>query len=582
MKERGSVPTPAMADLSLSGLASGLDWKSLVDQLMQIEAAPITRLQREQATNSSQSSALSGLGTKLTALQTAAQTLKDQSLFSGRTAPSSNTSSTWSLTPGAGTPAGSYQIAVSQLATKARRDGQSDITGGIAATSDVSGVTLATLRTAAVVTAGTFSVNGQKVTVATTDSLQAVFDAISAATGGDVTGSYDATADKITLASGSNTPIVLGAANDTSNFLAAVKLANNGTDSVASYGTLGAARTSTPLATAGLRTAITAVDGTGAGSFSINGVSISYNVNTDSLSTLIKRINASTAGVTASYDAVNDRMVLANSTTGDLGITLTESAGGVLGALGLTSGYTAVSGKNAEFSVDGGPTMISASNTLAAATLGISGLAVTVNSETTETITVGADTDKMRTNLQSFISAYNAVQSYIDDKTKITTTAGKVTTSVLSNNRDVQDWASQLRRLAFGSITGGGGIDRLDDLGIDLDESGQMSIVDSDKLDTALAEKGSDVEAFFTTASTGFAAQFDTRIAKMISLDSDSQDRLTKTNSSIDQQISDLQRRLDQQRELLTNSFIAMESAQSRIKQQSAAITNAFGSSSSG
>ena len=50
---------------------------------------------------------------------------------------------------------------------------------------------------------------------------------------------------------------------------------------------------------------------------------------------------------------------------------------------------------------------------------------------------------------------------------------------------------------------------------------------------------------------------------------------------SIDQQIADMQRRLDQQRALLTSSFIAMESAQSRIQQQSSAITNAFGMNNS-
>ena len=98
MKVWGIPPYSRMANLSLAGLASGMDWKSLVDQLMQIEATPITRLQREQSTNSSQSTALSNLSTKLTALQTAAQSLKDASLFTGRTATSSNTTSSWSLT----------------------------------------------------------------------------------------------------------------------------------------------------------------------------------------------------------------------------------------------------------------------------------------------------------------------------------------------------------------------------------------------------------------------------------------------------------------------------------------------------
>jgi flagellar hook-associated protein 2 len=584
MKEWGSVPslTPVttMPDLSLSGLASGLDWKSLVDSLMEIEAAPITRLEREQTTNTQKANALGNLETKLTAFQAAAKKIKDQALFTGRSVSSSTTSSTWKLSATAGTAAGAHTIAVSQLATKARRDGAVNITGGLAATADVAGVTLATMRTASVVTSGNFTINGAKVTVATTDSLQDIFDRIATATDNDVTATYDPVADKITLESASDAKIVLGAANDTSNFLAVLKLANNDTDTVTSYGTLGSARTGNALVSSGLTTAITAVDGDGAGTFSINGVAINYNVNTDSLNTILKRINSSGAGVSATYDAVNDRVQLDNSKTGDLGMTLSETSGGLLGALGLTTGFTSTRGKNAEFSIDGGPMLISSSNTLDSAMLGVTGLAVTVDSATTQTLTVTADTAKMKDNIKDFIDAYNAVQTFIDTTTKVTTVSGKVTPSVLTSNRDVQDWATQLRRMAFAQVGGAGTIDRLDDLGIDLAESGQMSIKNADKLTAALADHGSDVEAFFTTATTGFAAKFDDRLTKFIKFGDDSQDRLVKTNSNIDRQIADLQRRLEQQRSLLTSSFIAMESAQSRIQQQSSAMTNAFGSTS--
>jgi flagellar hook-associated protein 2 len=581
MKEWGSVPATTMAGLQLSGLASGLDWKSLVDQLMEIEATPITRLEREQANNNLQATALKDLATRLTTLQTAAQKLKEPTLFNGRTITPGTTGTTWKFSASAGTPTGSHTIDVTQLATKTRREGVANITSGLAATSDVSGVTLATMRTASVVTAGKFTVNGAQVTVATTDSLQSVFAAIATATGGDVTAAYDPVTDKVTLAGPDDEEIVLGAANDTSNFLQVLKLTNNGTDTIASYGTLGTARTGNVLASAGLSTAITAVDGTGAGTFSINGVSIDYNVNTDSLAALMKRINASAAGVTAAYDAVNDRMTLTNNATGDLGVSFSEATGGVLAALGLDTGATTVRGENAEFSIDGGPTLISTSNTLDSAMLGVTGLSVTVDTVASQTVSVAADTAKMRASIDSFVTAYNAVQLYIDEKTKISTVNGKVTTSVLTSNREVQDWARQMRGLAFGSIAGVGGIDRLDDLGLDLDQDGRLSIEDGSKLDAALANQGSDVEAFFTTATTGFAAKFDLRLDRLIDTDNDTQERLAQTNSRIDLQIADLERRLAQRRELLTSSFIAMESAQSNIQRQSAAIANAFGTSSS-
>jgi flagellar hook-associated protein 2 len=565
-----------MAGLQLSGLASGFDWKSLVDQLMEVEGTPIARLQREQTTNSQRSTALAGLGTKLESLRTAAQALKDTALFAKRTASSGTADSTWKVSAAAGFAPGSHEISVSQLATKARREGAGDITGGLSATDDVSGTTLATLSTAAAITAGTFSVNGQKVTVATTDSLQDVFDAIADATGDAVTAEYDSATDKVTLTG--TGAITLGAANDTSNFLSALKLANNATSSVTSSGTLGAMRSGATLATAGLRTA---VGGGGSGTFTINGTSIAYNTATDTLATLLKRVNTSGAGVSASYDAVNDRVVLVNQVTGDLGIAVTDDANGMLAALGLTTGATTVRGDDAAFTVDGGATLYSRSNTLDGAAHGLSGLSVTVDSGTTQTITVAADTATMRDKVDDFITAYNAVQTYIDDKTKITTSAGKVSTSVLSANREVQNWARQLRGLAFGVISGTRSVTRLDHLGIDFSGTGALEVEDADKLTAALTEKSADVEDFFTRSTTGFAAKFDTLLDSLGDHNDTAQEQITRTNSGLDRQIADLQRRLDQQRELMTSSFLAMESAQAKIQQQGTALSNAFASNSS-
>jgi flagellar hook-associated protein 2 len=548
----------------------------LVDQLMQIEATPVSRIQKEQASNTQQGAALSGLGTKLDALRSSAQALKDTTLFAKRTASSATTDSTWKVSASAGFAPGSHTVAVSQLATKARREGAADITGGLSATNDVSGTTLATLATAVPVTAGTFSVNGQKITVATTDSLQDVFDAIDDATNGAVTAAYDAATDKVTL-TGSGT-ITLGAANDTSNLLTALKLANNATASVTSSGTLGAMRSGATLATAGLRTA---VGGSGTGTFTINGTSVAYNTATDTLATLLARMNASGAGVTASYDAVNDRVLLANQVTGDLGIAVEDDANGLLAALGLTTGATAVRGQDAAFTMDGGATLYSRSNTLDGTAHGLAGLSVTVDSATTQTVTVAADTAAVRGKVDDFVDAYNAVQDYIDEKTKITTSGGKVTTSVLSNNHEVQAWSRQLRALAFGTVSVSGTITRLDHLGLDFTSDGTLEVADGDKLEAALADKPTDVEDFFAHGTTGLAAKFDALLDSLGEYNDTAQTKLTATNTDLDRQIADLQRRLDQQREIMTNSFIAMETAQSRIQQQSTALTNAFFPSSS-
>lgn len=563
-----------------------MDWKTLINQIMAVENAPIDKLNAQKTTNINKNASLNDLNTKITALQTSSSSLNNPTLFTSRVATSTTTGSTWGLSAASGSPAGSYKIAVTQLATAAHMDGTAGIGQPMSATDVVAGVpsglTIASLPTTAAISAGTFTVNGKKVTIALTDSLDQVFSAISTATGGTVTASYDHTTDKITLAGAGE--VVLGAANDTSNFLSALHLTNNGTNSISSIGTLGTTSTSAMLLNSRLKTPITAVDGTGNGTFSVNGVDIAYNVNTDSLGAILSRINQSGAGVTASYDGVADKVVIANSVTGDTGISVSEAAGGLMDALGLSSPTALVHGNNALYSVNGGPQLVSASNTLDASTHGIAGLAVTVDSETTQTINVAGNTTSMRSAIEDFIAKYNDIQSYIDDQSKVTTTAdGKVTTAILSNDREVQSWTSSLRSIAFGAVAGlSGTISRLENLGIDFTTgTSQLAIKDGTKLDAALQNKSSDVAAFFQTAGTGLMGQMQTFLTKITGQTSDEQTHITKDNSDIDSQIAQIQRRLDQQRQILTDSFVAMENAQSNLKTQSAALTNAFGSTSS-
>ncbi len=543
---------------------------------MAVQRAPITKLQVEKTANINKNAALVDLQTKLTKLQTSVTALGATDLFTSRKAASTTANSTWTPSAAAGTAPGSYALAVSKLATVAHRDGAADLGKSLNSVNDGVGLTLATLPTAMAIQAGTFTVNGKKVTVGLTDTLDQVFAAIATATGGGVTATYDHTTDKVTLA---GTQVVLGAANDTSNFLTALKLSNNtGLTSVTSSGALGTMNRVVPLATAGLNADLSALVAAGDRTFSVNGVSIQYNVNTDSLTNVLQRINDSGAGVTASYDPANDRVQLANATTGDTGITVDEAPGGLMQALGLTIGSALVRGQNAEFSINGGATQISASNTLDAAAHGIAGLSVTVDTATSQTITVSGNHTNMRSVIEGFISSYNDVQSYIEDNTKITSANGKVSAAVLASNREIQSWSDSLRAIAFGSVAGiSGTVKRLESLGVDF-KSGTsgLEIKDGTKLDAALRDQAGDVAKYFQTASTGLTAQLKVFTAKISTANSDQQTNYTKSNTNIDAQIATIQRRLDQQKALLTASFVAMESAQAKLKSQSSALTNAF------
>jgi flagellar hook-associated protein 2 len=575
----GGVPAPFMAGLQLSGLVSGFDWKSLVDQLITAERIPADKLAAEKTANNSKNSALTNLQTRLTALQTSVTALGKDTLFNSRKATSATVNSSWKPAAATSTATGSYAVQVTRLATVSTRTGTSDVGSKLNSTNDVSGLTVASLPTATAVTAGTFSVNGKQVTVALTDSLAQVFTAISTATAGAVTASYDNTLDVVTL---SGSSVVLGAANDTSNFLSAMKLANVDNATATSTGLLGVTNKSAVLTSARLKTAITAVDGSGNGTFSVNGVSINYNVNTDSLTAVLARINASGAGVTAAFDSSNDRVTLSNSITGDIGIGVSETAGGLMDALGLSSALTLARGVNAQYKINGGATLTSLSNTLGVDSHGITGLSLAVDTLDTQTIAVSGDTASMRTSIEDFIAKFNDVQSYIDTATKITTENGKVTAAVLASNREVQAWASSLRSRVFSAVPGlTGTISRLENLGIDFaSTSSTLSIKDGTKLDIALRDKSSDVAAFFQTATTGLAKSMDSYLTILGTQSTDAQTRLTKSNTDLDAQIATIERRLTAQRSALEASFIAMESAQSRIKSQGDALTKAFGSSS--
>lgn len=569
-----------MAGIQISGLVSNsaFDWKSVVDQLIAVDSVPIQNLQAEQKKNSDKSTALNDIKTAMLDLQNAVQAIRSDNPFQSRIVSSDNGNSSWKATSAAGAAVGTYKFNVTQLATATKIVGTSDIGQGIAPTSDVSGVTLSNMNTGtAVSSTGIITVNGQQVTVNSSDSLQTVFDNISTATGGTVTGAYDATNDVVTLTSSSGT-LNLGAANDTSNFLNVMKLSSSGGASATSSGKLGVVKTTASLGTAGLNTPITAVDGSGAGSFTINGVSIGYNVNTDTLNSILSNINNSTAGVTATYDSVNDRVTLTNKSTGNVAINVSESAGGVLGALGITAGTT-TNGTDAQFTVNDDPTVLTShTNTLDSTSHGITGLNVTVNSKTTETLTVDADTGSMQTAIQNYLDKFNAVQDLIDQDTKITSSSTSVSTSILSDNREVQAWASQLHSMAFSTISGlTGSVTHPDDLGIDFDgTTGHLVIKDSGKLTTALSNKPEDVQSYFLTPTTGLVSQFYTTLTNLMSADTSQQSDLTNNNSSLDDQIATLQTRLDQERETLTNSFIQMLDAQSAAQSQSQTLTNAF------
>lgn len=119
-----------MSTVSFSGLATGLDTASLIEQLLEIKKQPMYRLERNKQSYQAQITALGAMKAKLEALQDAAKALDTANEFSSLSA-----STTWEdyLSVDASTDAapGSYDIIINSLAVA-----QKDISQGYDSTLD--------------------------------------------------------------------------------------------------------------------------------------------------------------------------------------------------------------------------------------------------------------------------------------------------------------------------------------------------------------------------------------------------------------------------------------------------------------
>lgn len=583
-----STSTTSTGGLSLSGLASGINWTSIVDEMLTIEAAPETQMQTEENTDNQKNSGLQNIGTQLTTLSGDLKNLSNPTFFGSRTTSLSNPS-IGSATAATGTPLGNYSLTVSKLASDSVQLGQTNISAPLNSSNNVSSLVLSSAGFATPVTAGTFTVNGQSISITTGETLQAVFNQISTATGGAVTGTYSSTTDEITLSSGS--PIVLGSDTDTSNFLQAAELYNNGTGTVTSASTLGGINLNDDLNSANFKTTVTD-GGSGNGEFMINGVAIKFNASTDTVNDVLQAINNSSAGVTATYNSLDNQFELTNDTTGDVGISLQDVTGNFLAASGLLGG-TLQQGSNLKYSINNGSTMQSQSNTVNLTGSGISGLSFTAQGEGTTTVSVQSDTSTISAAINSFVTDYNAVQSYISTQTATTTSStGTVTPGLFTGNLDVENIATTLRQMTDATpASGTPGYASLNEIGIASNGNDNTLSVNSTTLDSALTNNLSAVEDLFTNSTDGIATTLNNYLGNQYSgtgvlstlngVLSTDEANYTQEAQSLANSITTLQQKITNDQTKLTNEFTNMETSINSINQEKAYLSAYLGGSSS-
>jgi len=401
-----------------AGLMSGIDTKSLIQQMLDAQKGPIQAMQAKVAARQQQSGAIGDINTRLTNLLSLVRSFDDATYLQGKTASvaAGSGSATVSATATATATAGSFKVTVDQLATATHVSSPSAI--GAAVDPDA---VLQNANLAMPITAGTFTVNGVSISVdPTVDTLTDVMQRIQSAVPGvtvSLVADPSGRANRLQIAGGA--PVTLGAGGDTSNFLSATNLlASPGGAIRTSTMNVGVARTGASLSSADLVTPLS----TATGSFTVNGVQISWDSSQDSLSTVLSRINNSTAGVVASYDAATDTVTLVNKTTGSTAIQLQDTAGNFLAAIGL-AGTTQTLGTNAQVEIDtgNGPvTYYSTSNTLTNAVPGVT-LNLLATGTSADTVTVGQDVDGAVSKMKNLVAQVNSALDFIRTQTAIDT-----------------------------------------------------------------------------------------------------------------------------------------------------------------
>lgn len=270
----------------------------------------------------------------------------------------------------------------------------------------------------------------------------------------------------------------------------------------------------------------------------INSIDFEFD-KTETLSSVMSKINASDAGVTLAYSSINDQftMTAKNSGAGDnIVVSETAGSGNLMTALGLTTatGAVASAGVNAKLTVNG-KEIIRTSNTV-----DVDGVKIELKelSDDAITVTSKADATSLKDTIKSFVEDYNnmietmnklvkedydtAYPPLTDDQKaemsekEIESWEAKAKVGLLRGDKLIKGIANQMQSMIYGSAVKGG--ISLYDLGITsagYAENGKLKI-DEDKLTTAIETKSNAIQELFTTADTGLAVQLNDIITSAV------------------------------------------------------------------
>jgi flagellar hook-associated protein 2 len=407
-----------LAPITFPGIASGIDYNSIITKLTSLTLAPNTMYNNQITQLNAKNAELIKINTMLTSVQSALSALSDPATFNSYVGTTTDPvdSSVSQLSGGSPAP-GSYTIAATQVATATQ------ITSGAAIGATLNpNLALMCAGTAITPTNGS---NGQQGQI-TIDGVAVKYDVTSQSLNTIVNNIYTAVhaVDAgFSISAAASGAVSITSSGDNGNLEQVLKLDvaqinNDGPpNSVTSAGPVAGINEATTLSAAnhaGFATAVTT------GTFTINGVQISVNASDDNVASVLAKINASTAGVVASYNLTSDTFSLSNSATGPESIVVGASgdSSNFLQAAGLTtaSGSATVVGKQAYVAVltNSGTlqTVYSNSDSVANAIPGMS-INVTGTTDLPFNVTVTQNSAAAISAITNFVSIYNAAMNEI-------------------------------------------------------------------------------------------------------------------------------------------------------------------------
>ena len=262
----------------------------------------------------------------------------------------------------------------------------------------------------------------------------------------------------------------------------------------------------------------TAANGGTPASFTANAdktdLTIDITSSNNTLAGIRDAINAKNASVSASIvnDGSGNRLVITSKDTGEvnsLKISVADDDGnntdtGGLSALAYdplasSNNMTQMTAaKNALLTVDG-MSISKASNTVSDVIQGVTLTLKTVTSAS-NTLSVGTDTDTIQASVQSFVDAYNALNTSMRNLTKFVS-AGSSSNGALLGDSTARNIMVKLKSMLSASSPTATTYKTLSDIGVSMGSDGSLSL-DSSKLQKAVTTNVSDVAKLFSPSAT--------------------------------------------------------------------------------